>query len=170
MMSKITPGKGPAGKSGTGKSEGSGKAQFRSSVEQSRQAPEAKAAELQPRENAAPLPVDRDPPRKRRKPPVFETTHTVSLSEALEIQGMTAALIMAGAQVRSGENDPPGITVIARDGAKTINPPAEPLLAFQTIFMDGSQYEHWRAGTAEPALSKAVGEMLGTFVSGSDKD
>jgi hypothetical protein len=169
MMSKITSGKGPAGKSGTGKSgDAAGSTQFRSSVEQSKQAPEAKAVELQPRENPAPLPVDRDPPRKRRKPPVFETSHTVSLREALEIQGMTAALLSA--QGRSVEEDPPGITVITRDGARSFNPPTEPLLAYQTIFMDGDQYETWRAGTAEPALSKAVGEMLSLFVSGSGKD
>ncbi len=168
MMSKISSGKGPTGKSGTGKSGDAptGSAQFRTSVEQSRQAPEAKAVES--RDNPAPLPVDRDPPQKRRKPPVFETSHTLSLREALEIQGMTAALLSA--QGRSVEEDPPGITVITRDGSRSVNPPAEPLLAFQTIFMDGNQYDTWRAGTAEPALSKAVGDMLNAFVTGSGKE
>jgi hypothetical protein len=172
MMSKITSGKGPTGKSGQGKSgQTVGGAQFRSSVEQSRQAPEAKTVEaVEAREHSAPLPVDRDPQRKRRKPPVFETSHTISLRDALEIQGMSAALLAAGAQGNDGEDEAPGIAVITRDGAQSVNPPAEPLLAFQTIFMDGAQYENWRSGTAEPALTKAVGEMLAGFVSGSGKD
>lgn len=170
MMTKITSGKGPTGKTGQGKNGEAtvGSAQFRSSVEQSRPAPEVKGVEA--RDNPAPLPVDRDPPRKQRKPPVFETSHTLSLREALEIQGMNLALLTAGAKGQSSEEEPPGIAVITRDGALSVNPPAEPVLAFQTIFMDGAQYETWRSGTAEPALSKAVGEMLTSFVSGSGKD
>lgn len=168
MMNKISSGKGPTGQTGQAKGgEASGSAQFRSSVEQSRQAPEAKAVEA--REHPAPLPVDRDPPQKRRKPPVFETSHTVSLAEALEIQGMNTALLAAGAG-KSSEDEPPGVAVITRDGTQSVNPPTEPLLAFQTIFMDGAQYATWRSGTADPVLSKAVGEMLTSFVSGSGKD
>ena len=169
MMSKIASDKGPTGKTGTAKSReaAAGSAQFRSSVEQSRQAPEARAVEA--REHVAPLPVDRDPPQKRRKPPVFETSHTVSLAEALEIQGMSAALLMAGAG-KFRDDEPPGIAIITRDGAQLANPPAEPLLAFQTIFMDGAQYATWRAGAAEPALSNALAEMLTSFISGSGRD
>jgi hypothetical protein len=178
MMSKITPGTGPAGNSGgqpgfgpgAGRETATGGVQFRSSVEQSRQSGEATAAGLQKREEHSPRPVDRDPPQRRKKPPVFETSQTVSLREALEIQGMNASLLSAGPHGTSGGVDLPGIAVITRDGAQPANSSAEPLLAFQTIFMDGNQYERWRTGAANPALTKTVGEMLSTVVNQTSQD
>lgn len=161
-MNKITPKSGPAGHVPAAPADQPGKsgsASFRSTVEKSRH-----AATLQPREGRAPLPVDREQQRKRRKPPVYETLETVALKDALEIQGKRGGKPIAR---RKGiEYGDPAIAVVAADGSGETG--AAPVLAYSTIFMDGRQFTRWKTGKSDPVVDRNIHEMLSEIVEESD--